>query len=47
MADNVTTFSEIYQLFLSKITDDMYLELDRNDTEKLLKELLLKQKKKI
>ena len=41
MADNVTTFSEIYQLFLSKVTDDMYLELDRFDTEKLLKELLL------
>lgn len=41
MADNVTTFSEIYQLFLSKVTDDMYLELDRNDTEKLLRELLL------
>lgn len=40
MAGNVTTFSEIYQLFLSKITDDMYLELDRFDTEKLLKELL-------
>ena len=41
MADNVSTFSEIYQLFLSKVTDDMYLELDRFDTEKLLKELLL------
>ena len=39
--DNVTTFSEIYTLFLSKITDDMYLELNRADTEKLLKELLI------
>lgn len=41
MANDATTFSDIYKLFLSKITDDMYLELNRDDTEKLLKELLI------
>lgn len=36
-----TKFEEIYSVFLSNITDDMYLELTRNDTEKLLGELLI------
>lgn len=38
---NTTTFKEIYSGFLSKITDDMYMELTEKDTYKLLKELLL------
>lgn len=35
----MTSFSAVYDSFLSKITDDMYMELTREDTEKLLKEL--------
>ena len=41
MADKVTYFSEIYESFLSKITDDMYMELSPDDTQKLLQELFL------
>ena len=36
-----TPFSIIYDSFLSKITDDMYMELTKEDTIKLEKELLL------
>lgn len=36
-----TPFSFIYNSFLSKITDDMYMELTESDTFKLLEELLL------
>ena len=36
-----TSFSDIYQSFLSKITDDMYMELTKEDTEKMLEELLI------
>ena len=36
-----TPFSVIYNSFLSKITDDMYMEFTKEDTYKLLKELLL------
>ena len=36
-----TPFSEIYELFLSKTTDDMYMELTPEDTLKILKELLI------
>ena len=39
--DKYTSFSEIYEYFLSKITDDMYMELTPEDTFKILKELLL------
>ena len=35
-----TPFSDIYNSFLSKITDDMYMELTEQDTYKLLQELL-------
>lgn len=35
-----TPYSAVYRVFLSKITDDMYMELTRQDTERLLKELL-------
>lgn len=34
-----TLFSDIYSVFFSKITDDMYMELTRQDTEKMVKEL--------
>lgn len=36
-----TLFSQVYDSFLSKITDDMYLQLTENDTKKLLRELLV------
>ena len=36
-----TSFSKVYNSFLSKITDDMYLELTEEDTKSLLRELLL------
>ena len=36
-----TPFSYIYDSFLSKLTDDMYMELDEQQTHGLLEELLL------
>ena len=36
-----TPFSEVYANFLSKITDDMYMELTPQDTYKILRQLLL------
>lgn len=36
-----TSFSDIYKVFLSKITEDMYMELTPQDTKKLLHELLI------
>jgi len=36
-----TPFSYIYNSFLSKITDDMYMELSKEDTFKILEELLM------
>lgn len=41
MAQNYTPFSDVYNNFLSKITDDMYMELTLQDTEKILYELLV------
>ena len=38
----MTTFREIYDSFLGKITDDMYLELTQEDTDKMLFELFEK-----
>lgn len=37
----VTPFSLVYDSFLSKITDDMYMELTELDTYRMLEELLL------
>lgn len=37
----ITRFSVVYNSFLSKITDDMYLELTEEDTELLLRQLLI------
>ena len=42
MANLYTTpFSDIYDSFLAKVTDDMYMELSQDDTYKMLEELLL------
>ena len=42
MQNNTTTpFSKIYDSFLSKLTDDMYMELDELQTHRMLEELLL------
>ena len=38
---NYTPFSDIYDSFLSKITDDMYMELTQEDTRAILQQLLL------
>lgn len=38
---NTTSFAFVYDSFLSKITDDMYLELSELDTYRLLEQLLL------
>lgn len=32
----MTKFEDVYNNFLSKVTDDMYMELTREDTEKML-----------
>jgi hypothetical protein len=37
----VTPFSEMYDFFLAGITDDMFMELTKEDTEQLLQEILL------
>ena len=37
----MTDFSIVYDSFLSKITDDMYLELTELDTFRLLQEILI------
>lgn len=36
-----TPFSAIYEAFLGKITDDMYMQLTKEDTYKLIKDLFL------
>lgn len=36
-----TPFSMVYNSFLSKVTDDMYMELTKADTYRLLQELLI------
>ena len=38
---STTSFSLVYDSFLSKITDDMYLELTEIDTFRMLEQLLL------
>lgn len=38
---NTTPFSIVYESFLSKITDDMYMELTQTETYNMLQELLL------
>ena len=41
MAKEYTTFKEMYDFFLSGITDDMFMELTKEDTEEILQEILL------
>lgn len=41
MDNSGTPFSKVYDIFLSSITDDMYLELTELDTFRMLEELLL------
>ena len=41
MSSLVTPFSKVYDSFLSKITDDMYMELTELDTFRMLEELLV------
>ena len=41
VAENVTKFTAIYNRFLGKITDDMYMELTPEDTVKDLQRLLI------
>ena len=36
-----TTFQEMYDFFLFGITDDMFMEMTREDTEGVLEELLV------
>lgn len=36
-----TPFDDVYSAFLSKITDDMYMELTPQDTYQILRQLLL------
>jgi hypothetical protein len=36
----MTRFTDVYNRFLGKITDDMYLELSELDTFRMLEELL-------
>lgn len=38
---NTTPFSVIYDSFLSKITDDMYMELTREETYRIVEDLLI------
>ena len=37
----ITPFSKVYDSFLSKITDDMYMELTEWETFNMLEELLI------
>ena len=36
-----TSFQEVYDFFLAGITDDMFMELTKEDTEELLQEIML------
>ena len=39
--DDATSFQEMYDFFLAGITDDMFMEMTREDTQLLLEEILL------
>lgn len=41
MDEDFTRFSEVYDSFLSKVTDDMYMELTKEDTFKILYTLII------
>ena len=37
----VTPFSKVYDLFFTMVTDDMYMEMTKEDTEKIVEKLLI------
>ena len=37
----MTNFNSVYDVFLANVTDDMYMELTKQDTEQLLQDLLI------
>lgn len=39
--EKYTTFHDMYDFFLSGITDDMFLEMTKEDTENMLREILI------
>lgn len=39
--DKITPFSEIYNIFFSKITDDFYMEITEDETKAMAQDLLL------
>lgn len=41
MEEKTTPFSDIYHLFSSKVTDDMYMEMTKEETERELQAFLL------
>jgi len=41
MTTNNTSFSEVYDSFLSKVTDDMYMEMFPEEVQDILKDLLI------
>ena len=41
MSEETTSFQTVYDMFLSGITDDMFMELTKEDTEEILQEILL------
>ena len=41
MSSSTTPFSKVHDSFLSKITDDMFMELTELDTFRMLDELLM------
>lgn len=41
MENNYTTFQEMYDFFLSGITDDMFMELTVEDTKEMLFEIMI------
>jgi len=36
-----TTFQEMFDFFLAGITDDMFMEMTKEDTEEMLEEILM------
>ncbi len=38
---SITSFKEMYDFFLAGITDDMFMEMTKEDTEELLQEILM------
>lgn len=38
---SLTSFQDVYDVFLSKITDDMFMEMTEEDTHEILQEILL------